>query len=293
MSTADGKLNLVYGATEINVDLPVFPYRTKIELPFDIQKLDSGKYGVYDHGATYDVRSCECEVELTSTDYNNLLAIILNAAQGRGANLTMSMYTGSGFFPFGPDKGDTGPFTVTAEILDRKGIGSAPWLYFKATLRFVNVGAWPAYSLPDQVNEGTMSIGLSTDEDPDQLNTVYFLRFPPQWFAPRMRAGVHVAIEQNATSQWMDKGAGAGSDAWETTAGMVCNESKAAAAIYFLTGTARSGSWVLNTGANAWPFDRDKAQNGNFTVQMIQDSIEITHTVYNRFEFDLHFGYAA
>ncbi|GAI98184.1 unnamed protein product, partial [marine sediment metagenome] len=180
MAVSDGKVQFEDAdANQIEVDLPVFPYKSNIIFPFDIQKLENGKYASYDHGvgaATYDHRICECTFQLTEAEaiiFNDFFRDDYTAApetKGRAFDVTMRMNASSGFFPFGPDKGDVGDFVVALEIKSHARIGESPYLYFSITVNITNVGSWPVYSLPAEVAEGEMTIGTITNN-----------RFPPDW----------------------------------------------------------------------------------------------------------------
>jgi hypothetical protein len=284
MPATDGKILLTANAQTCAISLPSFGYRTTIALPFDIQELDNGAIAIYDHGATatpntkYDVRTCECDFLLSATEMALFTTWYKAAASGRGVDATLEMTTNSGFHPFGPDKGDAGPFTVAIEMDQHASVGEAPWLHFPLTLRMTNTGSWPAYKAPDEVPEGGLTIG-----------TVTANRFPPGWYKVDGRYGAFVALTQSAVSYYMDKGTGA--DWFRTKAGMVSNESKAARVIAYLTGTSRATALALVCGANSYPFGVDKEDDGTYSVRMIQDTIEITHKRYNEFEYDLTLEY--
>jgi hypothetical protein len=259
--------------SRITISLPLFGYKSIIDLPFDIEKLDKGLYKVFDAGSTYDVRSCECTFELDSTDTDNLLTFIDTTSRGL-STATMELQNDSGFFPFGPDKGDTGTWTVALELLKDEGVGVAPYLYHRVTVRIVNQSTHPTYSLPTQISEGSMTFG-----------TVSGIRFPQGWFKPDHRLGVHASTARNGTVLYVDKSANA--DSHDTSCTLICNESKAAAIVNYLVGTARANTFSLTTAANQYAFGMRSGSADTYTVRLIQDKLEIVHDDHNSFDIDL------
>ena len=278
MAISDGKIQLDDGSNTIEVSVPLFGYKTTIQLPFDIQKLDDGSYGIFDNGASYDIRSCECEMQLNATEQNILNDFISDGTKGRAKDIIITTNASSGFYPFGPDKGDVGPFTCTFEIAKHEGIGEAPYKYFKDQIIMVNTGSWPSYSIPTEVSEGQLTI-----------DTIANNRFPPNWFEPDYRYKYAVSIEQNSTSQYIDRGANA--DSFITSFSMVSNQTKAAKTIERLVDTTRSVAFNIITVTNYYLFGRDKGSEGTYSVKLIQDKIVIQHNRYDNFEYELNITY--
>lgn len=278
MPVTERKMNFNDGSNDVEVYLPEWGYNTTIALPFDIQKLSAGSgYDVYDHGATYDIRSCDCNLVLSATEMNSLNDIMYAEAKGRGKDVTLTMAAGSGFFPFGPDKGDVGAFTVSCVITTSEAIGDAPYQYFRVGMRLTNTGSWPGYSAPAEVDEGPFGVGTVTN-----------CRFPQQWFSPSVGRGVYAAILQNADAEYIDRGINA--DDWEASFQFESNESKAAAVIDYLL-TVRSGAFDLVCPSNSYPFGREKGTGGTYSVRLIQDSIMITHIQHDQFQFGMNVSY--
>jgi len=279
----DGKITLVVpSGNTINVDIPVFGYETVINMPFDIQRLDDGTFDIYDNGAIYDKRECSLQMELSETEivtFNTFFNSDL-AANARGKMINVSMSSGSGFFPFGPDKGDVGTFLCPHEIEAHGAVGESPYLYFKPVLHLYSPTVYPAYVLPSEVNDGPVTIGTVTN-----------LRFPPNWFSPEPIYGDYVTIEQRASSQYIDRTSGG--DSYTTSMVLVCNESKAAAVLDYLTGTVRAANFTIVMPDNAYMWGGDKSASGTYTVKLIDNIIRVTHTQYNRFEILLSLSYVS
>jgi len=276
---SDQTMNLDDGVNNIDISVPVYGYRTFIDLPFDIVELSNGKHKIYDATSTYDARWCECQLVLSEADQAELTDFLSDSAKGRASStVVISLSAGSGLHLFAPDKGDDGPFTVAMEILNRTGIGVDPWLYFKDSLRIVNQGAWPSYTPPAEVADGSITI-----------DTITALRFPPDWFNPEVRYTTVMSLGRDGTALFVDRSTGG--DSFKTRATLVCTENKMAALIARLVGTSRAGTFSLTTGDNHFPFGYDKGDDTTHTVRLLQNQIVVTHYDYNRFSVDLEFGW--
>jgi hypothetical protein len=234
--------------------------------------MSSGLYKTFDAGATYDIRSCECVFRLDATQANSLLGFIDTTARGR--NVTLTLPSGSGMRPFGPDKNDTGAWTVSAEILDSPGVMDAPYLYFDIKTRLVNQSTHPAYSLPAELNEGSISIG-----------TVDNVKFPQGWFKPENRLGLNIDYGMSGIAKYIDRGGYA--DAHINTAIYNCSQAKAAAIVDYLTGIARAEPFTLTTADNQYAFGRRSGGAGSYTVRLIQNEITIVHNGHDNFDIGL------
>lgn len=265
-------------ATSIDLVRPLFGYKTVIYLPFTIVKQSDGHYAIRDESSSYDVRMCDCIFELDSTEYTNLIgALDGTVGSFRGNNsilLDLTNPNATGFHPFGPDKGDSGTFTVSMELISANGIGNRPYKYFHAHVRFVNQGSYPAYSIPSEISEGNWNFG-----------TVQNVRFPPDWFEPSVNLGIDTSYSRDGSADFVDRGTLA--DAYNTSFTMECNESKAAKIIEYITATARGNSFQITTGENYYAFEYRKGSNATYNVKLVQNTITIENSLYNLFKFGL------
>jgi len=269
MAPSDGQISFTYGAIEVSIPAPNVGYSTLIEMPIDFLKLGDGTFSTRDEGTQYDKRSCNCQAFLTTTEQANLNALINDT--GRGNNFTMTLPTGSGFFPFGPDKGDTGTFTVALILDGTPKITMSPWQRFICGMHIVNVGSYPAYSLPTEINDGAFIFG-----------TVEDCRMPQRLFDPKIEYGISVDFTENSTAEWFDTGLN--SDIASTKFTMQMNESKAAAIVDYLTATARDSEFNITTDSNYYAFGSDHCGDSTYAVQMLSNKINIRHVRYNEFE---------
>lgn len=291
MPVADGKIKLTSTATgqTVEISLPVYPYKTRIELPFTIRKLEDGSgYSIYDEGATYDVRTCTADFILSATEQKNFNNFIQLVAEGRNQTtaLELSVCTSSQFRPFGPDKNDT-LYNVTMEVISSGGWVDNPYGHFKNTVRFTALTPYAGGALPSQVADGPAGVF--------QIGTVADLRFPPQLFNPVVKYKVSQFVLRDSSAVKVIDGTIYG-DQYDTSFDFATNFSKAAALLAYLTGTARGGTFTIAVGQNYYPFGRSKVDgdddgSGTFTVRMIQDELEITHEYFNHFTVPLSLNF--
>lgn len=272
MAPSIGEIAFTCGATEVVVNAPEFGYTSEVKLPLDFIRLDNGTVEIRDEGTKYDKRSCACECYLTTAQQVALNTLINST--GRGQDLVLTLPAGSGFFPFLPDKGDDGPFTVALQLDGTPAIQQAPFKYFKCRLKLTNTGSYPAYALPAEVADGPWTIGNVAD-----------LRMPPSLFIPNQVYGVAVGFTESGVSRYLDRGSGA--DYASTQFGLLCNESKAAALIYDLTSVQRASAFNVTTADSFYAYGVDHTASAIYSVRMISDTITVKHNRYNEFELSL------
>jgi len=272
MAPSSGQISFSYGATEVVISAPDAGYETEIAMPFDFSELDTGQHAVRDYGTKYDKRSCKCSFILTAA-MTAALNTLLNTT-ARGQNLILAVPTGSGFHPFGPDKGDDGPWTVSVRHEGTPQIQSSPFNYFKVSLMIRNVGAYPAYALPAEVAEGVLTIG-----------TVSNLRMPPNLFNPEQVYNISVDFTENSSARYVDRGALG--DYAGTKFELACNEGKAAALLAYLTGAARSSAFNITTAANFYAYGINHGSNDTYSSKLADKTIRVKHNTYNSFSIGL------
>jgi len=294
VAITDGKIQFKNpNLNTIEVDVPILGYITTVKLPLDITKLNNGLYTVFDHASagTFDTRQCQCVFQLNATEQATFEDFLRTegVTKGRGQQLKIMMNTKSGFFPFGPDKGDVGEFDVVVEILDHGKQVQSPYLFFETkilmTAAHTTPGSWPAYSLPAEVKEG----GPDPPTGNLKIGTVTDNRFPPRFFKPKNQYAIYTVIEEDSSGQIIDRGSSG--DGFQTSFEMVSNESKAAAVIEHLNTTVRNNTFDLGVDPNSHPFGKDIGDDGTYTVRLIQNNIKIMHELHNRFNYKLELSY--
>jgi len=219
-------------------------------------------YGTFDASTTYDMRKClGASFDLTQSAMDDLADLLRDTDKGRGEDLTLQLGTTSGFFPFGPDKGDTGDFTVRVTNFTPGGQRHKPWLYWGPTLDMVMVSN-PAYSVSDDMDDGQLQVG-----------TVTGLRYPQAGYRQSIDYAVQNTVTWDSTGHSLDMGANA--DGYESDCTFSGNTGKMGALVAYLVGTARGNDNVsFVASANNYPFGVDMGGSGSFTVQFLYTARE-------------------
>lgn len=261
---------LSYEGNSVTLPQPV-SVSTDIELPFDIVTLDDGTKLRYDNGEQYDKRVCKCCFHLTPIQQLNLNTFLYTTA--RANQLTLDAES-DGFHPFAPDKGDGGNFTVSVMISGTPSIMTFPFRYFKCDLIIQNTGSYPAYSLPSEVDEGSWDFG-----------TVENLNYPQAGFKPNMFYSVSISHTENSTPYYIDRSANA--DYASSKMILNCNESKAAAVLYYLTHTVRANAFILDTRSYFIIFGIDYEDGDPKYVIINSNKIIVNQTGYDNWTIEL------
>lgn len=273
-------LSITDGVT-ITIGVPWYGYTSVVNLPTTVVKMSNGTYKTYDPTNTYDVRQCRCTLYLDATDHTNFSAFMLLGGYRANDDIILTLPTGSGFFPFGPDKGDSGIFRVAISKPDYQGIVESPYKYFATEITMTNAGAYPSYSLPSHAarSEGSWSIG-----------TISGLRFPQGLFKPERHTAMDVQPTRGGKAMIIDRTSYG--DWKETEFSLSLNGPKAAAVLYYLVTTARGAGFNIVTPDDYYPYGYDSVYgNGTITSIMVNNILEITHDKYDQFTVDLRLAY--
>jgi hypothetical protein len=260
------------GGSDLTLSTPLFGYETTVRMPLSITELEDG-IAIWDSATdgSLDARICKATLLLSEAEAASVATFFNNATYGRGEAFVLNLgATASGFFPFGPDKGDIGSFTV--QLIEQKQIGiqESPRLRFLHEITLALVSA-PSYSLPAQVDDG-----------PFQIGTVDGLRFPVGGFRPDVSHGIRQDLTRSGVVSRLDLGALA--DTAKTEFDIECRQDKAAALIVYLTSTsARGVTFTMVCPVNSWPFGAEYAQSGSFNVALTSPEIKIKHDRHNGF----------
>ena len=256
----------------IAITPPVYPYTSTIIFPWQRVNKAGGRVDFWDNGSSYDKYVCTCTFLLKESDAETLLAFVSvdDASNARGDILTLDI-SGGGFFPFSPLRGDVGPFTI--EILDAAQTGSftsGPYKHYRITLIFANAGAFPSYTLPTEVDDGSFGIGTVTD-----------MRFPPGGFTQEISYAVGAKHTAGNTVYKNDKTSSA--DVYNNKFNLTTNVSKMAATLNYLVNTGRTGDITLTGATDHFPFGRQKGGSGSFAARLLTSELEVLHNNFDNF----------
>lgn len=265
-------LILQSSATTCEIDLPMRPYKTSIRLALDIAKMDDNTYQSYDNGTVLDQSSCDASFELP---YSQAIALDTFLRAYRGESFTMSMNDHSGFYPFGAHRGNVGNFLVSCEVIKQEAMVPEPFRYFKTALRFVNVGSFPAFALPDEKFEGDVSIAGVND-----------LRFPDNYFDVNQFFSRSVVYDEKSYPYYDNRSSTA--DQGETRFKLTMNTSKAAALLTALAVTYRSNPFDVVIKNQQYMFGEHYGADRTFSAKLIQTQLDITHDELHVFNMELN-----
>jgi len=268
---------LEYGATEYSFDAPQYGYKSVINMSLIHSSILPRGYVIWDNDDTsaHDFRTTSFNLKLNATQTTSLQGFFDEIAKARGASVRITLEENSGFFPFGPDRGDAGGFNMRLIKMTPQPIMEEPWMYFDTEFTFVEESN-PSYTLPSEKSEGDFQIG-----------TIKNLRYPPEFPQSSTDYGFSTSLTYDGTAYTVDKTDNSDADVSRFT--MICNESKAAALIDHLSRVARADDLnVVSQGGN-WIFGNKNGASGTYTCQMLNSKIEITHTRFDEFAVGLAF----
>jgi len=261
--------------TNYTLDAPQWGYQVTINTALIVSALLPKDYAIWDNGASNMKRFLKLNWLMDATKTGTLTDTFNDVNKGRGVSCYFKLGNNSGFFPFGPDLGDTGDFQCRLINLSPGGMLEAPWKYFNTEATFV-MESNPSYSLPTEVSEGDLAIGGISN-----------LRYPPNMPDSSTEYGFSTQVTYDGTAYTIDKTSDA--DAYHTTLGMVCNESKAAALIDDLITNVRDATLNIVSQSNNYIFGEEGGSNATYVCRWLNEAMTVTHTRFNEFAFDLSF----
>lgn len=271
------------GTHTATVPTPEEGYVTETRMDMAYQERLDGSYGVHDSGATYDryVLTTSRWV-LTEAQIEDLNAIFSDGKWGRGIDVTLSLgATASGFFPFGPVKGDIGDFEVRVIGYKQSGQLLRPWKRWLVEMEILYVsGPTPAYSISDTKNEGGFRIG-----------SVNGLMYPQAAFESETEYAIRHVVTYDGTPYAIN--AGPNSDSYIAQFVQQCNTGKAGSLADYLVGTARSGQFTVGARDSYYLFGRDQAASGALLVRSLMPTLRMVHVGFDRWEIPMKLRYEA
>lgn len=263
-------IELTIGAETFELPQPM-SCETDVAMAFDIIELDNGMFDSYDNLTQYDKRTCRCSFLLNNTQQAALNRFLFDIPQ---ASLTLTLTSGCGFYPFGADKGDDGVFTVSIVFDGTPKIGTVPFRYFQTDIILTNVGSYPSYSLPSEIDEGSFVIG-----DVDGL------LMPQKMFNPDVNYRFSITHTENSTPLLVDNGI-YGRYA-STSFNQNCNQTKAAALLHYLVNTVRNGGILLIPDSYYYLFGADYNASGYEYAFLNSNKITVKQISYDLFEIKI------
>ena len=265
-----------YGSTPLTVANPEFGYKVRVQTAMRIAQRADGSYSIYDPSYIYDTYFCTCTAFLHVLDMADLMDVFLNIAKGRGMQVTLT--PGTGFYPFGPYRGDVGPFSVKIMDIKQKTTVGHPEDYIPTELTFAYTGgAFPSYAPASQVAEGDLTIGLISG-----------LRWPNSQPSLTADYGIDAQVTHGNYAYIIDRTIS--KDTYQTEMGLVLNQTNMAALQNYLLATGRGGTISITPPANTYLFGVENLSTDTYSVNWINGSLEMTNETFNRWTTKLTFN---
>lgn len=275
-------------STAITISLPLRGYGCEIHMPIIIAGKHPFGYAEpfdMDSAGSFDYRILTtCKLQLPASQKKALNEFLKNESYGRTENFTLRLGSiPTGFFPFGPDLGDVGDFTVRLLTQQQGGMLLAPLRYWQDDISLVLVSA-PSYTPPAGVGQGSFIVG-----------TVDGLLYPQNTFNPVSQYNFSTALSRSGVPSSMD-GADS-SNSYESTWDQQCNTGKAAELLAMLTGPLGRSKTISIIGAkDFYVYGSDKFSAGIYFSKFLGSSktkneivISATCEGYNQWTMPLSF----
>lgn len=157
MAYANNKLTFNDGVNTVDVDFPLYGYRTDIMMSICSVKRRDGSYSFFDRGSEYDHRVSYFTFELIESESILFSEFWDDPDKGRVSPVSFDLGASpSGLFPFGPDLGDKGEFTFDLLSHNKRYDPIKKLFYHEISLVLVSS---PGYAIPSIVSQGDVTIG--------------------------------------------------------------------------------------------------------------------------------------
>lgn len=253
----------------ITIDTPEYGYSTDCHFAISIVETENG-YRIWDNGSSYDYRTCS--IGRFCFSESDALSVETFFNSHRQDIITLNIGYDSGFFPFGPDYGDDGIFTI--KLLNRKFDLYDQFNQFSKSFEFLMVSK-PAYAYPTIIPQGDFSIG-----------NVDGLMYPQTGINQDKTYGYKSSVSYGGDGYYVDKLRN------KNIVNFVqnCNETMAAALMEFLTGSNGRGSDItLSNSGRYYLFGIENGSSGSYLCKNIKSVIRCTHIGTQQFEIPLSF----
>ena len=264
------------------VENPKHGYSVEVAMALSICRASDGSVSSFDNGSSFDHRICsDVSFDLSAAKTVALVDFLATLSRGEMFSLRIGFegvlgYVPQGFYPAGPDKGDSGDFACRLLDINCGGMKFQPWKYFNPTISFIIVsGPAPIYTRPAETAEGSLQIG-----------SVQGLRYPQGGISPEERYAFKTLLSRSGAPSTIDRGRTA--DAFDTGFAMDCNHSKAAALVAHLVAAGRGNSIPITVPADSYLFGAKQPASGTFNSRLTSPLIKITHNAFDEFEVDLN-----
>jgi hypothetical protein len=275
------------GGSSIVVNTPEFGYESEVHMPIHLERAEDNTYSSWDNDNTaasdYRILSTSSWKMPVSqkAEFNQFFA---DSLKGRCETITMNLgATPTGFFPFLPDMGDKGIFTIRIIKRNQSGILSDPRGYFQDDISMVMVSSpSPSNDFVAEIDQGSFQIAL-----------VDGLLFPQDGFKPIADYKFSTILSRSGAPSSMD--APSLADSWSTEFDLECNTGKAQAVLSALLST-RTDDIPIYSPDGYYVYGYDKLSAGTYNSLCLGSSnteneiiITVKHDRFDHFVIPLKF----
>jgi hypothetical protein len=236
---------------------------------------DNGINGAYDYRVLTKIRYW-----LTASEMSALSQLFISNTKGRGETLELRLGSSrTGFYPFGPDKGDVGTFEVRIVSRNQGGMMLSPYQIFDDTLDVVAVSC-PSYSPQNGSTQGAFAIG-----------SVSGLMYPQSGFSPEYNPAHKTTLTNSGSASAVDLGGSA--DTYQVSMTQEANTGKASSLVQFLIGATGRGSDIsITPPAGSYMYGIDNGSGGSAIAKnrLLQTVIKMTHSSFDEWQMPLKFA---
>jgi hypothetical protein len=212
-------------------------------------------------------------------------AFLRNVTSGRAENFILRLGENhTGFYPFGPDRGDYGDFTVRLLTQEQSGCLREPYQWFEDTLSLVMVNFPTAPMVFPGLVQGGMSIG----------DFATGLMFPQNGINPKVSYNLQTGLGMSGVPNSLD--GNLLSDQWECEFELSCNASNTVNTILQLLTVTRTQDVNIITPAGYFLYGADKGSSGTYTSKFLGSShdgkeliLKVSHIGIDQFSIPLSF----
>ena len=274
-------VTLTSGIYSVVLPAPQWGYETIIDMNMNLDVSPEGKPKYFDYTSQHDKRKCKVSFYLTSSQSTAIYSFLQNESV-RCSDITMTMDSGSGFYPFGSDK-----YSLTYDIRvlnhSRPGKLLRPHMRFPFEIEMLMVDTGTLLTIPAGRKQGNLTIGTANN-----------LPFPK---TPSENEFVYNSISEitlggNAYS--MDKGLVNDSDTgyWTSSLSLELNVYNMSKLLSCLVGFSRSQNISIDCPKGFFMFGTEKSNSdgsGKYIVKQMIKKLNVAHSVYNRQKIELKF----
>lgn len=250
------------------VPLPTFGYSVELRLAVDIKKFHQNVSG-FDRGIAFDQRRCSFRIMLSENELRQLKNVIDKERCSKNNRFILILQEGCGFFPAGPDKGDSGEFEFSfLENVNFSAMTIDPYGFFYVDFRILIHKAQKTLNfevVPSETDvEGSFSFGsVNGLRDP--------LIRPIQDFGSRRQ----VTLGGEALTTWTP------TDEFRSDLIIRTTTGKMAKLASYLQ-TIRGETFTVTPGRKYWMWGGQGKEFGEEKVKLLDANFIMTHT-----DFDL------